>query len=315
MTFGVAAVLVACAAASAAAAKVVNPGAVTMRPAAADSTTPGAAGTVTRAGALSFAQAGIWPLLVAEGSSPGGSPEVSRWEIRALGTGDVTGRINPSTGLVALDIASPVPLRYSAAGTFLGLSFTVTCDLEGGDPVSLGPTQGTLTALEYDQQTGVGPVAAPIAAALGIDEDADCALAGDPLIIISGGFLIGWARGQVSDLTEYRADLAFKPVLKAPVQVGTRRADVMTGTKYDEEIRGLGGNDTLRGLGGRDKLSGGAGNDRITGGAGKDAVDAGAGRDTVYARDGRAETVRCGSGRDRVKADKSDTLIGCERRI
>jgi hypothetical protein len=51
----------------------------------------------------------------------------------------------------------------------------------------------------------------------------------------------------------------------------------------------------------------------LAGGAGTDAFDAGAGDDTIDARDRRRETIRCGSGRDRVAADRNDRLIGCER--
>jgi hypothetical protein len=42
---------------------------------------------------------------------------------------------------------------------------------------------------------------------------------------------------------------------------------------------------------------------------------AGTGNDKVNSRDKRRETVRCGKGkRDRVTADRSDRLIGCDRR-
>jgi Ca2+-binding RTX toxin-like protein len=58
--------------------------------------------------------------------------------------------------------------------------------------------------------------------------------------------------------------------------------------------------------------AGGSGNDRLSGGAGADAFDAGAGNDAIDARDRRRETIRCGSGRDRVAADRNDRLIGCE---
>jgi hypothetical protein len=42
-------------------------------------------------------------------------------------------------------------------------------------------------------------------------------------------------------------------------------------------------------------------------------IDGGAGADIIDAVDGRADRVRCGSGRDRVRADKFDRLRGCER--
>jgi hypothetical protein len=42
-------------------------------------------------------------------------------------------------------------------------------------------------------------------------------------------------------------------------------------------------------------------------------VDAGAGDDRVDVRDGAHDRVRCESGRDTVRADAVDTLIGCEK--
>jgi hypothetical protein len=112
--------------------------------------------------------------------------------------------------------------------------------------------------------------------------------------------------------------------------VGTSRPDILDGTGGGDVIFGLGKADRLRGKGGHDcllggsagdRLDGGNGNDRLTGGGGPDhlkggegrnAYDAGPGRDFVDAANGRAETVRCGSGRDRVKADRDDLLRGCE---
>ena len=40
---------------------------------------------------------------------------------------------------------------------------------------------------------------------------------------------------------------------------------------------------------------------------------AGRGNDRIFARDGRKDRISCGSGRDRVSADKIDVLTGCER--
>lgn len=106
--------------------------------------------------------------------------------------------------------------------------------------------------------------------------------------------------------------------------------DRLTGGPLADRLRGLGGADLLRGLAGADLLRGGRGNDvlaggagddalfgdagddRLTGGPGLDRMNGGPGADTIQARDGRAETVRCGPGRDRVRADPRDRLIGCE---
>ncbi len=52
--------------------------------------------------------------------------------------------------------------------------------------------------------------------------------------------------------------------------------------------------------------------DRIDGGFGTDRFSGGAGNDRIIAVDGRRETVNCGPGRDRVFADDSERLIGCE---
>jgi hypothetical protein len=85
----------------------------------------------------------------------------------------------------------------------------------------------------------------------------------------------------------------------APVAVrrvnGNARANRLTGTARAERIDGKGGNDRIDGKGGKDVLIGGTGND------------------TILAADGIAETINCGRGRDRVTADRSDKLTGCER--
>ncbi len=76
---------------------------------------------------------------------------------------------------------------------------------------------------------------------------------------------------------------------------GNARANRLTGTARAERIDGKGGNDRIDGKGGKDVLIGGTGND------------------TIMAADGIAETINCGAGRDRVTADRTDKLSGCER--
>ncbi len=76
---------------------------------------------------------------------------------------------------------------------------------------------------------------------------------------------------------------------------GNARANRLTGTARAERIDGKGGNDRIDGKGGKDIVIGGTGND------------------TILAADGIAETINCGPGRDRVTADRSDKLTGCER--
>jgi uncharacterized delta-60 repeat protein len=94
---------------------------------------------------------------------------------------------------------------------------------------------------------------------------------------------------------------------------GTRRRDVLSGTRGGDRLSGRRGNDVLRGRGGDDCLSGGRGNDVLSGGKGRNRYSAGAGNDRVNARNGVRDTVKCGRGRDSVRADRSDRLRGCER--
>jgi Ca2+-binding RTX toxin-like protein len=107
------------------------------------------------------------------------------------------------------------------------------------------------------------------------------------------------------------------------VKNGARGADRLIGTVAGDRLRGRGGNDVLiggkgddclAGGGGNDTLRGGSGEDKLTGGGGADNLDGGPGNDTINSRDKRKEAVRCGKGKnDRVTADRSDKLIGCEK--
>jgi RTX calcium-binding nonapeptide repeat (4 copies)/Divergent InlB B-repeat domain len=103
---------------------------------------------------------------------------------------------------------------------------------------------------------------------------------------------------------------------------GTRRRDLLDGGPGGERLVGGAGNDRLRGMdgddcleggAGNDRLEGGNGNDRLSGGMGNDSIDGGPGNDAVFAREGRRDTVRCGSGRDSARVDRIDTVSGCEQ--
>ena len=84
------------------------------------------------------------------------------------------------------------------------------------------------------------------------------------------------------------------------------------------------GDDVLTGGRTFNNLIAGRGDDHITGGAGPDLIDivdggpgrdfiiAGAGPDRINSRDTVRDRVRCGAGRDDVKADRRDRLRGCE---
>jgi PKD repeat protein len=113
---------------------------------------------------------------------------------------------------------------------------------------------------------------------------------------------------------------------------GTARDDRLTGTADDDVIDGRGGADLLRALGGDDtvnggsgadrvfgdpaddRLNGGPGDDRLDGGTGTDRIFGGPGNDRIQARDGRADVIDCGGGRDSVVADRKDRIRGgCEK--
>lgn len=71
---------------------------------------------------------------------------------------------------------------------------------------------------------------------------------------------------------------------------GYSTADDLRGGPFGQDLLALGGNDTIAPGGGRDDVEAGAGNDR------------------VYARDGRQDTIRCGTGKDVVVADRIDRV-------
>jgi hypothetical protein len=93
---------------------------------------------------------------------------------------------------------------------------------------------------------------------------------------------------------------------------GTAKADRLTGTAGADTIHGNGGNDRISAGAGADKVYGDTGNDTITPGSGRDSAYGGSGNDTIQARDRARDVIDCGSGRDTVVADKTDSVRGCE---
>jgi Ca2+-binding RTX toxin-like protein len=80
-----------------------------------------------------------------------------------------------------------------------------------------------------------------------------------------------------------------------------------------ENVIGSAYRDDLRGDGGANRLEGGAGDDALDGGPGPDAISGGAGADAISAVDGAVDTIACGDGVDRVRADAIDVLApDCE---
>jgi hypothetical protein len=102
---------------------------------------------------------------------------------------------------------------------------------------------------------------------------------------------------------------------------GGASSDAIHGRAGNDRIRGLGGNDCLFGEGGNDQawggpgndaVSGGKGSDRLYGGPGRDTMQGGPGRDRIFAVDRARDVVVCGRGRDTVRADRVDKILGCE---
>jgi Ca2+-binding RTX toxin-like protein len=88
--------------------------------------------------------------------------------------------------------------------------------------------------------------------------------------------------------------------------------DHLVGESGRDTERGGAGNDILFGGKGNDRLSGGAGDDTLIGGDGRDVIDGGAGNDTIKSRDGKRDTVRCGTGTDTARVDRIDRVSDCE---
>jgi hypothetical protein len=69
----------------------------------------------------------------------------------------------------------------------------------------------------------------------------------------------------------------------------------------------------VRGAAGDDQLYGGSGADTIDGGNGADVADGGRGDDRIVMRDRKTDSVVCGPGRDRTRAEVLDELdVTCE---
>lgn len=96
--------------------------------------------------------------------------------------------------------------------------------------------------------------------------------------------------------------------------LGGSGRDRLTGGSGDDDLSGSSGNDLLSGGSGADTLSGGSGADQLTLGSGRNTVSGATGNDEISARNGTTDQIRCGSGRDRVIADRRDRVFrDCER--
>ena len=95
---------------------------------------------------------------------------------------------------------------------------------------------------------------------------------------------------------------------------GNRGNDAIDGGEGRDLIRGGFGKDRLAGGDQADKIFGGPGDDGINGQAGRDVIRAGRGDDLIIATDGQRDSIKCGPGKDSVRADKRDRVSrDCER--
>jgi Ca2+-binding RTX toxin-like protein len=113
-----------------------------------------------------------------------------------------------------------------------------------------------------------------------------------------------------------------------PVEAG---GDALYGGYGNDTLHGQGGNDGMRGWGGDDVATGGPGDDGFTAGTGADRFDGGTGDDGVspgpgrdvaslgrgadasYSEDTAADSIDCGPGPDKYRADRRDEITRCER--
>jgi RTX calcium-binding nonapeptide repeat (4 copies) len=123
-----------------------------------------------------------------------------------------------------------------------------------------------------------------------------------------------WVMSDVADIVE-----SWSPVDFGPSTIETRGGD--------DRITSGNGSQTIDAGAGADYVEGGFGNDTLTGGPGKDTIagdftgtQCGVfqsctiphGDDTINARDGEADSIDCGVGKDTAVVDAIDTTSNCE---
>lgn len=96
-------------------------------------------------------------------------------------------------------------------------------------------------------------------------------------------------------------------------QYGTRRGERLIGSPSADVLCALAAADRVAAGDGADVVLGGDGNDRLDGGPSSDRLFGGAGDDNLFARDGVADIVSGGPGRDRADVDVGlDVVSGVE---
>jgi Tol biopolymer transport system component len=122
--------------------------------------------------------------------------------------------------------------------------------------------------------------------------------------------ILGTRRGDVirgTPLADVLVGLAGDDRLLArdPGYVG----DTLLGGDGDDVLLGAYRGDILRGGRGNDRLRGGNSQDVLVGGPGRDRLDGQRGADVVYARDGRRDTVTCGTNVRRSSRERDEVWV------
>lgn len=257
--------------------------------------------------------------LVVGGAAPSGAGAAriddSFPEANVAGASAREGSVAPF--LVTLTKTSGFPVSFSFV-TGTGIA---------ADPVDFIGRSGTLT-IPAGQTTGVVGIATVLDRLFEPNETfwiefADPANATLGLRIAPGTIQNALRSGRCANLVVGRAGIDI--ITGSPrgdlirgrpgddVLFGLAGADCLSGERGHDQLDGGNGSDRIDGGSGDDRLKGDGGNDRIVGGRGRNRYSGGTGNDTIYARNGRAEIVECGPGRDRAKVDRNDRTRRCER--
>jgi FG-GAP repeat protein/hemolysin type calcium-binding protein len=220
------------------------------------------------------------------------------------GAGDIDGDSRPDVVVGAPVVSNNGRNQSGSAYVSFGKASTTPVDL-----ATLGSTGLRVDGAAGDDRIG--------------DERGQVAAAGDFNGDGGDDLLVGTIRADRNGRTDSGSAYVVFGTPRQPIRVsrqlcrnvirGTKVADRLIGTEVGDRILARRGNDLLRGRRGKDCLAGGLGRDRLFGGPHRDRFVGGPGSDFIASRDRRGETVRCGRGRDRVKADRFDRLVNCER--
>jgi Tol biopolymer transport system component len=209
----------------------------------------------------------------------------------------------------------PSAPRFSSAPSISGSAVNnQTLTATAGD----SPGGGT-TVLQFVRCAANGSACVPIPGASVSRARAAASNATYKLTSADLGHAVRVRQIQTNSLGSTSADSApTRAVVPSPGRcsnrfTGTSRSDRIHGSTGSARISGGRGKDRLFGLAGSDCISGGAGNDTINAGGGRNTVSGGTGNDIIDVRNDKRDRVSCGKGRDRIRADRTDKLRGCER--